>query len=527
MLNEAQLEAAQDVLEWPEGSIHLWRWANRAGKTTGLILLELYLVWKKWRYTNADAEGWLGYRYKVLHAAPLGRLMGKAWEIADAMIEGSAIIQRSPITHRQRPGIFVKAPWFKATSMTSKDGTSQLLVLCLNGGQVDFLQTESGAGRMESDAWWFLAWDEFGEHQPVENVPYLFDSTFLPRSSDFMAPVVMASTEKEKNAAVYMELEDLAERSPKDWNIKEFGRSVNFSQTQESMDRQVRLSSDSATSHRSVYGGAAEGGAGSLLPAFTVRRAFDPDLPISRTLEDLPPAPFGKTWKLIQSFDHAAKGDRNVVGTVAVPWPIRDREELIRTPAQALDLVELKGSRTLTGDEMIGFAVAQYQKHGSRSLWFTDATGEAGIMVHRGLRAKGVPSRDFNFTARQSPTDRRTKKSYGRTGMQRLFALGLPIDEDTGAIILAPGVSLDEMDFGGIRIPHPDPGVGPTWRRLQRQLLMLRADDANQQQDHAMVFLMIAAALYPYLERNRQSRPVSFSIHQPRETLRRGLARVR
>jgi hypothetical protein len=56
---------------------------------------------------------------------------------------------------------------------------------------------------------------------------------------------------------------------------------------------------------------------------------------------------------------------------------------------------------------------------------------------------------------------------------------------------------------------------------------MLRVDDANQVQDHAMVFLMIAAALYPYLERNRQSRPTSFSIHKQREPMRRGLARVR
>jgi hypothetical protein len=293
------------------------------------------------------------------------------------------------------------------------------------------------------------------------------------------------------------------------------------------MDRQVRLSSDSATAQRSVFGGAAEGGAGSLLPAFTVRRAFDMDLPIMRTRADLPDPPLGKSWKLIQAFDHAAKGDRNVVGTIAVPWPITDREELIRTPAQALDLAELKGSRSLTPDEMVGFAVSQWEKHGRDAMWMTDATGEAGIMVHRMLRARGVPSRDFNFTARTSPTDRRTKKSYGRTGLQRLFALGLPLDEDTGELVLAPGASLDDMDFGGIRIPHPDPGVGPTWRRLHRQLLMLRVDDANQVQDHAMVFLMIAAALYPYLERNRQSRPTSFSIHKQREPMRRGLARVR
>ena len=47
VLNSAQVEAARDVLEWPAGSIHLWRWANRTGKTTLLVLLHMYVVWKK------------------------------------------------------------------------------------------------------------------------------------------------------------------------------------------------------------------------------------------------------------------------------------------------------------------------------------------------------------------------------------------------------------------------------------------------------------------------------------------------
>ena len=504
--NDAQLESMQAILEWPEGTIHLWRFGNRVGKTTGAMLDHSYIAFKKWRYPNEDVDGWLGYRYKTLHAAPQAILMGKAWEIADALIDGSAILQRSPLTNRQRPGLFVKSGIFRAGSLKSKDGaTDQLVVDCMNGARVDFLQTYSGAGRMESDAWWFIVWDEFGEHQPVANVPYLFSSTFLPRSSDFMAPIVLSSTEKETSAGVYMELEDMAERSPADWNIMEFGRSSNFAQSQASMDRQMRLSTDIATAQRSVHGGSAESSSGSLLPLFTLKRAFDPSLPPRRTVDDLPPPPGGRTWRLIQTFDHAAKGDRNVICTAATIWPILSAEDLIQWPVQVIDMDELRGSRVLTPNEMVGFAINAYRAHGENAIWMTDATGEGGVMVHRMLRQAGIPSRDFNFTARVSQTDRRTKKGYGRTGLQRLFSLGLPIDDD-GHIVLPADMDLQELPFGGIRIPFPPPDSGAILRRLYRQMAMLRADDEKLVQDHAMTLLMLAAYLYPYMERRGQRR---------------------
>ena len=531
VLNDAQLEAARDVFTWPPGAFHLWRWANRTGKTTLLILLHLYLAFKKWRYEQLDLDSWIGYKYKTLHAAPQGILMGKAWEIADAMIDGSAIIQRNPISHLQRPGVFTKSGMFDATSVKAKDGTDLLVVRVANGAQVDFLQTYSGAGRMESDAWWFISWDEFGEHQPVANVPYLIDSTFLPRSSDFMAPVVLSSTEKDHNAAVYMELEDLAERAPGDWNVKEFGRETNFSQTTASMARQVRMSSDTATAQRSVMGGSAESGRGSVLPMFTLKRAFNPSLPSRRLLEDLPPAVAGKRWRLVQAFDHAITGDRNVVTTMAVQWPILDPEELIQWPAQLIDIEEMKSSRVLTPAEQVAFAVRAYRRHGSlaETVWLTDATGEGGIMVHRQLRGVGVPSREFNFTARVSKTDRRTKKAHGRTGMRRLFALGITVDDD-GIIVIPEGVPLERLQFGGLRIPFPDPSDGPVWRRLWRQLAILRADDEKQSQDHAMTVLMIAGWLYPFIERSNKTRSRKVNVlgkRVSRAVRGRGLASVR
>ena len=503
--NDAQISAINDIFEreTPEevGTFHLWRWANRTGKTTGLLLLHKYIAFKKWRYENADLDGWLGYRYKTLHSAPEGILMGKAWELADSLIDGSAIVQRSPITNRQRPGIFVGSPMFRAVTLRDASaGGDQPAILVANGARVDFLQTYSGAGRMESDAWWFIVWDEFGEHKPVDRVPYLVDSTFLPRSSDFMAPVVLSSTEKEHNAAVYMELEDLAARDPDRWNIREFGREANFSQSKASMERQVRMSSDTATAQRSVKGGTAESSAGSVLPRFTLERAYNPELPAHRTVDDLPPPPTGRTWKVIQSFDHAIKGDRIVLLTVAVLWPILGPNDLIHHRVRGLDLETLSTSRVMTPEEVVAFAVRGHRKHGHPgSIWLTDTTGEGGIMYHRMLRSAGIPSREFNYTARVSKNDRRTKKAHGRTGLQRLFSLGLPLD-DQGRIIVPDG-DLSAVEFGGIELPLPDPLTGKEWRRMWRQLAMLKADDEKLTQDHAMVALQVAGFLYPYFER--------------------------
>ena len=532
--NDAQLESIDDIIRWPRGTFHLWKFANRAGKTTGLILAHLYFAFKKWHYEQVDLDAWTAYRYKTLHAAPQGILMGKAWEIADSLNAGASIMQRNPQTNAQRPGIFVKSGLFDPTTSKSKDGSDLLLVRIANGAQVDFLQTYSGAGRMESDAWWFITWDEFGEHQPVSNVPYLVDSTFLPRASDFQASVVLSSTEKDHNAMVYAELEDLAERSPGDWNVKTFGRSVNFAQSTASMDRQRRMSSDSATAQRSVDGGSAESSKGSILPLFTIRRAFDPALPAHRTLDDLGPAPNGKKWKLVQAFDHAITGDRSVVTSIAVPWPILDREELIHFPAVAIDIEQLKSSRVLTPDELVKFALRQWKRHnelpggGLRvgSVWLTDTTGEGGIMVHRMIRPAGIPSREFNFTARVSKTDRRTRKAHGRSGLQRLFGLGLPVDDD-GRILVPAGVQLEQIQFGGIRLPLPSPEQGPVWRRLWRELGLLRIDDANLAQDHAMTVLMVAGFVYPYIERGQRTHAQPVNVLGRRTSRAAGAARAR
>lgn len=505
VLTSAQLEAAKAIFDWPPGAIHLWRFANRTGKTTGLILIHLYIAWLKWRYTNLDFDAWVAYKFRTLHAAPTGRLMGKAWEIADALIAGSAIVQRSDITQTQRRGIFVDTGLWETTREAAIDGSEQLLIKCANGAQVDFLQTRDSGARLESEAWWFIDWDEFVRHQPVGDIPILVDQTFLPRSSDFMAPVVFSGTETDDSAPIYAELEAMVEHSPKDWNLMEFGRSTNFSQTTESIDRQIRVSLDSAVAQRSVSGGAGSGGRGTLLPSFVIKEAFDHSLPANREVGDLPDLPDGKSWKLVSTFDHALSGDLNVMLHAAVPWPITDPYFLVRHPVEAIRMVELRSSGTLTPEQQIRFAQNEVERV-RPSVLIPDATAEGGVGVFRTLRtiyaADPMAVRPMNFTARQSQTDRRTTKQVGSVALQRMMSWGLPIDNDEVSAPPEPGVA-----FGMLRIPF----VGQAFRRLFRQLGVLRRDDEKLTQDHAMALLMLCWWLWPYVDRAAPTIPSAFS----------------
>src|SRR3954470_14544917 len=64
MLNSAQETEINAVLDWPPGTIHVWRFANRTGKTGGLMVLHMLCLWRKWRYQNPDHAFWLGYLYR-------------------------------------------------------------------------------------------------------------------------------------------------------------------------------------------------------------------------------------------------------------------------------------------------------------------------------------------------------------------------------------------------------------------------------------------------------------------------------
>src|SRR5262245_58734705 len=261
MLNDAQVEAARAMIEWPQGTIHVWRWGNRTGKTTGDFIIEANFAWRKRFFQSRVPSEWLGYRYRVLHAAPTNRLMGRAWQLAQDVSEVRALDhQRSPVTGLVRKALL--APMFSAESGKTADGSDALWVSVANGSVIDFLSTHDGAGRMESEAWWLEVWDEFARHQPVSDVPLMIDQTFVPRAVDHNAPIILSSTSTEDFDPYYREIEELSRRSPKYWNFMSFDRSANQFANKAGTERQIAVAFNEEAVQRSVKGGVGEGGKG-------------------------------------------------------------------------------------------------------------------------------------------------------------------------------------------------------------------------------------------------------------------------
>jgi hypothetical protein len=450
--------------------------------------------------------------------------MGKAWDMVEQWTNGTGDQQRSPLTNRQRPGLFVKTDFFEARNGTRPDGSQALWIECSNGSKVDFLQTHDGAGRIEGDKWWLLDWDEFVRHQPVTSVPRLMDQTFLPRSSDHMAPLIFASTQTEESDAVYGEIEDMATNSDgSHWfNFKEYGRSSNFSQTRASIDRQRAMAFDKATVDRSVEGGAGEGGSGLLIPVSVVANAFDRSIEWeSRRIRDLmPELPLGRKWRVIQSFDHAIAKDPSVMTTFAAPWPPYDERIPAEKPfvhrhrIECIDLQTQRSRASLTPDQVEAFALRHYQKYVDDgtppTAVIVDATGEAGQMYARALRGKGLPVVPMNYTERR-PNAKHPNKEAGRVAMQRMFSHGLQVETVDGVQDIPEAVA--GTVFGLFRFPL----VGP-FLRLRRQLGVLRSDDEKITQDESMTVLQACWYLWPFYDRGPRATISAFDLRAPRRS---------
>lgn len=495
MPNDAQCEAWKQLLSWPEGTVHLLEWANRAGKTTAVVIAEFWAIFKKHRYVAAEFNDWWRYTgYKVLHAAPLGKLTSKAWELAEAIIGGTADQQRNKLTGRYRPALL--APLFRGGASKGKAGDDQLWVKCANNAKVDFMSTQGGAGRLESDNWYLLVWDEFARQQPVSDVPLLFQQTFLPRSSDFMAPIILSGTSTEDADPVYAEMQDLADRvgSRHLFNSIKFGRSANFAMSAASTARQRALSVDQEIADRSIEGGTGGGGKGPF-PKFLLDNLFEAGLPSVVPRHEVP-----TDWVTVQSFDHGIRHDDNVLVTLGVPWPPLP-ERLLREPITGLDLAFRRSSRTLTPDEQFGFLAERAARYLSMTI-VIDATAEGGLMVYRQAKAAGLPARACSFTARTpgSPGMRIPNKEYGIQALQRILAWGLPVEPDEEGWITDWSKVRPEARFGLMRLPESG-----NWIKLKRQLAIYRRHDVLLKQDAAMTLVMAAWWLYRYLERGQPS----------------------
>lgn len=502
VLTSAQLEHIGEVMSWPPGTIHVWRWANRTGKTTGLDLLYLWAAWYKWRFEHAEFNGWLAFNYKVLHAAPLSELAGKAWGLCDELIGGRAMQQRSPTTLLQRPALL--APFYSAQKLVDVNDVDRPVVTCANGSQIDFRSTQGKAARLESDAWWLIGWDEFPRQQPSDDIPVIFDQTMLPRSSDFMAPVILAGTATIEAEHIYAELEELAAANPTDWNFTEAARTTNYSQTKASQDRQRRVSIDKDVAARSLDG-TLGGGAGSMFPEFLLRNAFRDGL--AERIE--PPgaeddrawAELGRRLAFITGFDHALAHDDNVYMNLAVPWPPKTISPA--NPIYGASMTLLKGSRTLTPDEQQAYLARDVRAYRARAA-IIDSTGPGGLSVFRKALQEGLPAVDCNLQARAAKWV--TNKEYALQALQRILAYGLPVQTETGFIDTWPDVP-EGLEFGLLRLPNSGP-----WLKLRRQLAVYRRQDEKLRQDAAMTLVMLAWYLWKLIGHASSPKSTPFNI---------------
>jgi hypothetical protein len=498
MPNSAQEQIFRDLLAWAvsvPGAIHVLRWANRTGKTTGLTLFYYWAIWYKWRYQSSDPAGWFGFHYRVLHAAPLSALTEKVWELGDAINHGTAKQQQSPITHRQRKAWL--APFYTAEIHRGSAGVDRPIVRSKNNGQIDLLSTHDGAARMESEAWWVLGWDEFPRQQPADDIPVIFDQTLLPRQVDFDAPIILAGTATIDSELAYMDIEELAKENPGDWNFTEQARSANFAMSHQSAERQVRLSIDKQVAQRSVFGKFGEG-SGELFPHFVLDNAFTDDLP-ERTFA---PATendwqrFLENYAYWQMFDHALGGDDNVIQTWAVPWPAF--KVSIENPIRAHELYRFRSSRSLTHEEQQGYLAERATLYRPRGV-IIDSTAEGGLMAYRSARARGLPVIDCNFAGRAVKFT--SNKEFGIQALQRLLGYGLPFQGSVEGIVSE--WPKPAGPFGLLKFPK-------AWTRLHRQLATLKRDDAKLRQDEAMTTVMGAWHLWKLLPAEG-----SAALHRP------------
>jgi hypothetical protein len=500
VLTSAQLEHINAVLTWPPGTIHVWRWANRTGKTTGLDLLYLWSTWYKWRFEHADFDkGWLPYGYKVLHAAPLSELAGKAWGLMDELIAGRAYQQRSPITRLQRPALL--APFYHATKLVDVNDVDRPVVTVANGSQIDFRSTQGKAARLESDAWWLIGWDEFPRQQPSDDIPTIFDQTMLARSSDFMAPVILAGTATVESEYIYAELEELAAANPTDWNFTEAARSTNYSQTKISQDRQRRVSINKDVAARSLDG-TLGGGANSMFPHFLLDNAFR-DLPerLAPPADDFEWQTYSQSHAFVTGYDHALAHDDNVYLTLDVPWPPRSIDPL--NPIVGANLSLVRSGRTLTPDEQQAYLSRDVRTYRSRAA-IIDSTGEGGLSVYRKALQEGLPAVDCNLQGRAAKWV--TNKEFGLQALQRMLAYGLPVDTSTGFIDTWPTIPAG-LEYGILRFPSTGP-----WLKLRRQLAVYRRQDEKLRQDAAMTLVMLAWYLWKLVGHANAPKSSPFNI---------------
>jgi hypothetical protein len=179
-----------------------------------------------------------------------------------------------------------------------------------------------------------------------------------------------------------------------------------------------------------------------------------------------------------------------------------------REPILAIDISEKRSGSHLTPTLQAKFALDVVERLGSDVL-IVDASGEGGVIASNGLKHdlanSGTLVVPCQFAGR-TQVKGLSNKELGLQSLQRMLGWGLDTAaDDYGWIGDWPELP-EGASFGLVRFPFDG-----NWRKLHRELAVLRREDQHQRQDRAMTAVMLAWWLLKRLE-GQQGVPQRFSI---------------
>ncbi len=507
-LHSAQVEFAEAVLRG-EAGYYLLTWANRAGKTTVLIVLHMHRLFYKLGVAPPESEAeevmWKNEEYRTLHCAPLGELAGRAWLAIGDIINGTAKCQRDE-NGKRRPAPL--AQMFAATKERTESNADRMFLRCLTGAVTDFRSTEGKAARIEGGAWRLITWDEWPSTENPDDIRYVLYNRLTARAADYDAAVVLTGTITAETEHIAKEFLGFAEDPQnEDWWGNTAARSLNPGTTAKSLERAER-NLDREDYERSVLG--IPGGVkGRMFPSWLLDPVFDPKLPAWQAPDKSPGEGGVARYTYLHVWDLAIAAADNVGMVIRVPF---DWRFSVESPLVGVSLKIIPGSRTLIDDE-IEFAIQEtYLPYGG--VIYVDSTDAHGKNIHRSLRRKGLPAHGFDFKEQEG--NRITRKARGISALRSIFAEGIDPQRDSAG---EPIHDIDGILAHDLGKPYGAMKLPASWAKPKDQLAILRPPplDERQTKDAAMVVLMACEIAW----RERRGRTRRHTVQQARFFARR------
>jgi hypothetical protein len=482
ILHPKQIEAA-DAIIGGTSAYNILTWANRAGKTTLLMVLHMWALFYRWGIpvpeTDAEEDKWGKEEYRTLHCAPLNELAGRAWLALGDIINGTSKAQRDPLTGKRRPAPL--AQMFATTRERSETGADRLLLRCLNGAVTDFRSTEGKAARIEGGAWRLLTWDEWPSTENADDIRYVLYNRLTARASDYDAPIVLTGTITPETEHIAKEFLALAEDpAVEDWWGNQAARFLNPSSSEKSLDRALR-NLDPEDYKRSVMG-VAGGVKGRVFPSWLIDPAFVSDLPIWQAPDKSEESDGVPKWMYLHLWDLAIAAADNVGMVLRIPAGWKFSHE---NPIVGVSMKIVPGSRTLIDDE-IEFAIEETWGPYGGDIYL-DTSDAHGKNIYRSLRRRSFPVHEFDF--KELDAAKTTRKSRGIKAIRTLFAEGIDKERDAAGEPTHDELGLIAYDLGK---PYGSMKFPLAWHKPKDQLAILKPppEDDRQQKDAAMVVLM-------------------------------------